>query len=152
MSRVVILAFALLIGTAAVAHAQAPTPDSENGRYTFKQMGEEMMRLDGRTGQVSLCSKRSAGWACLLVPDERSALETEIVRLQAENAAIKKELISRGIALPTGVHAPQRTEPKADELVIKLPSDADLDKVMGFMEKVWRRLSDMVQLQKDKKN
>ena len=152
MSRVVILALALLFGAAAVASAQTLTPDSENGRYTFKQMGEEMMRLDGRTGQVSLCSKRSAGWACLLVPDERSAMETEIVRLQAENAAIKKELISRGIALPTGVHAPQRAEPKADELVIKLPSDADLDKVMGFMERIWRRLSDMVQMQKDKKN
>ena len=44
-----------------------------------------MLRLDTRTGQVSLCAKQSAGWACNAVPDERNALENEITRLQREN-------------------------------------------------------------------
>ena len=32
-----------------------------------------MLRLDTRTGQVSLCAKKDTGWACSAVPDERQA-------------------------------------------------------------------------------
>src|SRR6266540_1334045 len=115
-----------LLGAAPAAFAQNSTPDSENGRYSFNQLPDGLLRLDGRTGQVSLCSKRAIGWACQAVPDERTALETEINRLQGENVALKKELIARGIALPGGINAPQRPAGKSDELVLQLPSDADL--------------------------
>ena len=129
-----------------MAHSQTPPPDTENGRYSFNQVPEGLLRLDGRTGQVSLCGKRAVGWSCQTVPDERSALEFEIGRLQGETAALKKELIARGIPLPTGTNS---AEPligkKGDDLVLKLPSDADLDRVMTFFEKMWRRLIEMVQ-------
>ena len=45
-----------------------------------------------------------AGWHCQPVPDERSALEAEIARLQGDNAALKKELLSRKPAA-AGRHA-----------------------------------------------
>jgi len=35
-----------------------------------------------------------------VVPDERSALETEIARLQDENATLKKEPLARGLPVP----------------------------------------------------
>ncbi len=70
----------------AAASAQTATPDSENGRYSFSAVADGVLRLDSRTGQVSQCSRSDAGWACKVVPDERAALETEIVRLQGENA------------------------------------------------------------------
>jgi hypothetical protein len=76
----------------AAASAQPATPDSENGRYSFNPVADGVLRLDTRTGQVSQCSKSDAGWTCNAVPDERSALETEIARLQGENATLKKEL------------------------------------------------------------
>lgn len=139
MLRATALAITLAL-TAAPAFAQSATPDTENGRYVFKQMDKEILRLDGRTGQVSLCAKREAGWSCLAVPDERSALETEITRLQAEGAALKKELVARGIPLPVGTSRPRGKEPGSNEIVIKLPSDADLDKVVTLMERAWRRL------------
>lgn len=138
------IAAALVLGMPA-AYAQSATPDSENGRYTFNQSADGLLRLDGRTGQVSLCSKRAVGWACQTIPDERAALETEIGRLQGENATLKRELIARGMPLPGGVKAPERPAAKSDELVLQLPSDADLDRVMTFFEKVWRRFVDMVQ-------
>lgn len=143
-------AFILVLAAASAAPAQTAAPDSENGRYTFNQIGDEMLRLDGRTGQVSTCAKRAAGWSCMAVPDERTALETEITRLQSESAALKKELIARGIALPGGVKAPAKPDEKQSEQTLKLPSDAEVDRVMAFMEKLWRRLIEVVQgIQKD---
>ena len=74
------------------------------------------------------------------MPDERSALETEIARLQGENATLKKELLARGLPVP-GVPGQSGAKPSEPEL--KLPSDAEVDKVMSFLEKAWRRLIEM---------
>ena len=85
------LMIALIATTACLgvsAHAQT-TPDSENGRYSFSTVADGTLRLDTRTGQVSLCARQATGWACNAVPDERSALENEIARLQRENGALK---------------------------------------------------------------
>lgn len=138
-SALVLIVLALAATSAA---AQGAAPDAENGRFSFNQVPEGLLRLDTRTGQVSLCSKREAGWACQVVPDERAVLESEVARLQAENGALKKEMIARGVPLPgptTG--APPKVRP---EVELRLPSDAELDRVMTFMEKAWRRLLDMV--------
>ena len=131
-----IIAIAIL-GTFSGTLAQSTLPDTENGRYSFRQMGEELLRLDSRTGQLSTCSKRTVGWACQIAPDERTVLENEISRLQGENAELKKNSVA---ALP----APEAARPKPDEPALKLPSDAELDRVMSFFEKVWRRLIEMV--------
>ena len=135
--RLLALALTLSLAVFAVASAQTVTPDSENGRYSFNPVADGVLRLDSRTGQVSQCSRSDAGWACKVVPDERSALETEIARLQGENATLKKELLGHGF--------PSRREPE-----LKLPSDAEVDKVVSFLEKAWRRLLEMGrEMQKD---
>ncbi len=82
-------------------------PESEDGRFTFHRADDGYLRLDGRTGQVSLCNRRPAGWLCQAVPDDRLALEAEIARLQGENALLKKELLSRNLPLPNNVR-PER--------------------------------------------
>jgi hypothetical protein len=135
--RLFALALTLSLAVFAAASAQTATPDSENGRYSFNTVADGVLRLDTRTGQVSQCSRSDAGWACKVVPDERAALETEIVRLQGENATLKKELLARGLPVP-GVPGPSGAKPREPEL--KLPSDAEVDKVISFLEKVWRRL------------
>ena len=131
------------------ASAQAASPEGDDTRYTFNRADDGYLRLDGRTGQVSICTRRQVGWACQSVPDERAALEAEIARLQGENVALKKELISRKLALP-GAVKPEPPVAKPEEPRLQLPNDADLNKVVNFMEKVWRRLVEMiVTLQKD---
>jgi hypothetical protein len=126
-----------------VAWGQTAAPQTDDRRYTFNRVEDGYLRLDGRTGQVSLCLQRPAGWACQAVPDERTALEAEIARLQAENAAIKKELIARNLPLP-GTIKPEAPAASPDDPRLQLPNDADLNKVMNFVEKVWRRLLEMM--------
>jgi len=132
--------------------AQAPAPSNpEDGRYSFHRVQDNFVRLDSRTGQVSLCGHGSSGWTCKAVPDERAALESEIGRLQSDNAALKKELLARSIELPSGVRADPvppvaKKDDKKDDTTSSVtpPSDTDLDRVMGFVDKVWRRMVEMM--------
>ena len=129
-----------------------PAPAAEDSRYTFHRIGEGFVRLDGRTGQVAQCGWSAAGWSCSAVPDERTALESEIARLQQENVALKQSLLSRGIGLPGGVKAdpPPIAKAPESEPSLKLPSEAEIDRAMAFMKNVWRRLVEMmVELQRD---
>ncbi|MET4259444.1 hypothetical protein ABIC09_004400 [Bradyrhizobium sp. S3.12.5] len=140
--------------------AAQSAPDGENGRYSMTPIPEGVLRLDTRTGTVSTCSRNGAGWACYAVPDERSALDAEIGRLQAEVETLKGRLaagptVSGKIdeALPKS-DSLKKGEPKVAEgdrkLEIPLPSDQDLDRAMSFLEKAWRRLIDMAnRVQKD---
>jgi hypothetical protein len=146
MIRTALLAVLLaVVGGAAACLAQ----DGEDNRYTFSRVDEGYLRLDGRTGQVSLCTRRPVGWACQVVPDERAALEAEITRLQTESAALKKELLAHNLPLP-GVVAPDQPVVKNDESALQLPGEDEIKKVVAFIEKVWKRLVEMVAaLQRD---
>ena len=94
------VAAAVLIGP---ARADEPTPDTEGGRYVFSKQANGVLRLDTRSGAVSLCSEQPIGWACQTAPEDRAVFENEIARLQSENAALKKALLVRGLPLPPGV-------------------------------------------------
>jgi hypothetical protein len=145
-----ILVATLITGSA--AWAQSAPAESDDTRYTFNRADDGYLRLDGRTGQVSICTRRPVGWACQAVPDERTALEAEIARLQGENVALKKELLARNLPLP-GTVKPEPPVATREEPRLQLPNDADLNKMMTFIEKVWRRLVDMIAtLQKDMLN
>jgi hypothetical protein len=135
------------------AQGPAQTPETDdNPRYQFSRVEDGYLRLDLKSGQVSSCNRRTVGWSCLAVPDDRVALDGEIARLQGENAALKKVLLDHGLPLPGGIAA---TPPVAQgggdtNSNIKLPSNADVDRVMAVVERVWRRLVEMiVSLQKD---
>jgi len=145
MTHGVIILTVALAALASPAHAQS-APDTESGRYTFSAVTDGMLRLDTRTGAVSICAKKDAGWACNTVPDERQALENEIARLQRENGALKKDMLARGLPLPGGVaNAPSSQQQRELNLKVPLPSDAEIDRVMSAFEKMWRRLVDMMQ-------
>jgi len=142
-------------------------PDGENGRYVLSPIPDGVIRLDTRSGAVSTCNKNGAGWACYAMPDERAAFDAEIGRLQAENEKakaeteiLKAELAARAPPAVAGGNtlsrgdAPGKGEPKAAEgerkIEIPLPSDHDMDRMMSFLERAWRRLVDMAnRMQKD---
>jgi hypothetical protein len=148
--RPVAFAASIMVAFAALtAWAQNAPAENDDTRYSFNRIDEGYLRLDGRTGQVSVCVRRAVGWACQTAPDERAALEAEIARLQSENALLKKELLARNLPLPGNIK-PDQPPANPDEPILQLPNDADLNKVMTFIEKVWRRFVEMiVTLQKD---
>jgi hypothetical protein len=143
MLRALALTIALLLpALPGAAIAQNGAPDSENGRFSFNRVEDGYLRLDQRTGEVSLCARRNIGWSCHPVPDERAALEEEIGRLQRDNAMLKKEMLARGMTPPGGSAAPAPAEKQPS---VKVPSEAELDRAMAAMERIWKRLVDMVQ-------
>jgi hypothetical protein len=93
------------------------------------------MRLDTRTGQISLCRKRNDNWTCESVADDRAAYEKEIGRLQERLGALESQL---------GRGANKQTD-------LKLPSDAEVDRAMKFFENIFRRFMGMIEnLQREK--
>lgn len=127
----------------APAFADEALPENNEGRYSFNKVPEGVLRLDTQTGQVSVCSQRTVGWACQAVPDDRAVLESEIARLRTENAALKKDILSRGLPLPAGSVA----EPPATGdggRMLPPQGNSDFDRMMAFVGRVWHRLVEAI--------
>lgn len=132
-----------------VALAQAPALDAQinaedAARYALNRDGDDLVRVDKTTGAMSRCVKREAGWACQIVPEERSAFESEIARLQDENSALKKQLAqSRAEPMPRS----QNAEPKGyrvPDAQLRLPTNEDIDRALAKVGRVWKRLVEML--------
>jgi len=137
MSRMGLLACAL-VGQALIA-SPLPAQDAppENERFSLSRTEDGYLRLDGRTGQLAICIRRQSRWRCQSVPEERLALEAEIARLQGDNAALKKALLAHQLPLPQGV----RPDPAgAVDQQPRREVDRELDQVRGAIKNVWRRL------------
>jgi len=154
MIRNSIAAAAVLFVSAATivpAASEPAPPDNAGGRYIFEKQaggqdsaqGPAYVRLDTKTGEVALCSQRAIGWACEAAPEDRAVLEGEIARLRAENGALKKELLFHGLPLPPGAAA--EAAAPGNRIVVPLPSNADIDRMVAMVGQVWRRLVEAIQ-------
>ncbi len=126
--------FAALVIAAAPGLAQTPSaaPATGDGRFVLRDTPDGLLRMDSRTGAISLCTRTAGSLACRLVPDDRAALEQEIERLKAENETLK-----RG-----GTPAARPGQPGGEGL--NLPSDAEVDRALSLAERIWRRLRGMI--------
>ena len=152
-----IAALGAALAAAAPARAGDTAPDSAGGRYIYNNTADGVVRLDTKSGEVAFCSQREVGWACIAAPEDRAVLENEISRLRAENAALKKDILARGLPLPPGASpVPSPEQPVAqnnpaqnktgqNSITVPLPSDADIDRVTDFASRMWHRFKDMVE-------
>ncbi|MBI3701765.1 MAG: hypothetical protein HY242_15145 [Afipia sp.] len=153
MRRLLFLCFAAsIVLPTMVTRADAQSvPDTENGRYTLSPVAGDFLRLDTRTGAVSTCSNKD-GWVCRAVPDERSALDTEIGRLQSENKSLKEQLAQRDAA--ASGKADLTPKPDGKKSTDSLDSNfdrlrADNQKLLALIDKMWGRILEMAnQVQK----
>jgi len=139
IGMVLVVAAAILGGP---VRADEAMPDTEGGRYVFSKQASGFLRLDTQFGAVSLCSEQPVGWACQAAPEDRALFENEIARLQNENAALKKIILAHGLSLPPGA-APEAPAAQNGPSP-RLPSDAEIDRAIAFVGKVWQRFIDAV--------
>ena len=141
-SKAVALAIAAVCLSTPV-FADDATPDTNGGRYTLNKVTDGFVRLDTQTGEVALCSQRAVGWACQAAPEDRAAFESEIARLHGENAALKQALLSHGLPLPSGT-TPEPSGSHDNDITIRLPDNADIDRAVAYVGRMWNRFVDAV--------
>jgi len=123
--------------------ADDATPGTNGGRFTLNKVTDGFVRLDTQTGEVALCSQRTVGWACQTAPEDRAAFESEIARLHGENAALKQTLLSHGLSLPSGA-TPEPSGSHDNDITIRLPDNADIDRAVAYVGRLWNRFVDAV--------
>ena len=142
-SKAFVIAAAAAVCLIAPVLADDATPDTNGGRYTLNKVTDGFVRLDTQTGEVAMCSQRTVGWACLVAPEDRAAFESEIARLRGENAALKQALLSQGLPLPSGA-TPVPPEGHNSDITIRLPDNADIDRAVAYVGRLWNRFVDAV--------
>ena len=136
--RLLALVLTLLLADFAVAFAQTATPDTEMAAIAYILWPVVCcVSTPAPAKSRSAAGAMSAGCARWCPTNARC---WRIARLQGENATLKKELLARGLPVP-GALGPSVAKP--DEPELKLPSDTEVDKVISFLDKVWRRLVEM---------
>lgn len=119
-----VAALLAILCLATPASAQTGVMAEENGRYSMTPTDGGFLRLDTRTGSVTLCTTSKETVQCRTAPEERQALEQEIGRLAKENAELKTRLAGAPAARPS----------------VPLPNREDMDRALGFAESFMRRM------------
>ena len=155
----------VIAGSLVMALESASATTTAPGRFTMTPTDDGMLRLDTLTGAVTMCRKSTEEWKCEKVTggeavnpsDTRSRqggtsrygyeekdfyskddAGNELKRLQRENRRLRALLASKGIT------APPREK-------LELPSEEDVDKVIGFVERMIERFNGIVKkLQKER--
>jgi predicted nucleic acid-binding Zn-ribbon protein len=122
---------------------QAQTDNAENDtnvqdRFTAVETDQGVLRIDKKTGDVSVCTKDQAVMTCRLVADDRQAYEAEIDRLEKQNKALREQLAALG-------EEPNATTTQDESSV--LPSDEEMDRFIdaagSLMKKFFESVEDM---------
>ena len=110
MKNITLSLVAILIPLA----ASAAEPDAS--RFQLERSGDHFVRLDRQTGAMSLCEEKDGELVCRMAADERAAYESELDRLSDRVTALEnKSIVNKA-----------------------LPSDAEIDRSIGIMER-WMR-------------
>ncbi|MFN3442442.1 MAG: hypothetical protein ACK4Z3_08555 [Rhizobium rosettiformans] len=124
ITKTTVLTFAFLTLGTPFAMAQQTATD----RYTLEKSESGFVRLDRQTGAVTLCTEADGTLTCRMAADERAAYDEDLARLEKRVEALEKQ-IADGTAARSG----------------ELPSDAEIDRSIGIMERFMRAFFGLVQ-------
>jgi hypothetical protein len=123
-------------------------------RFSFQRVDEGLLRLDGQTGEIILCSSHKGDWSCEAVPENHAALEkeskleNETAELRAEVLRLKAELAETRSArqLPS----PPAESPRPNDGRFKQRINNNVEHLRATIENVWHRMVSMLtSFQKD---
>ena len=97
----------------------------EADRYTLEKSADGYVRMDRRTGEMSICEERSGQLVCRLAADERSAFQDEVDRLADRVSNLEKRIAE--------LEASGRPNTQS-----VLPTEEDIEKTLGYMERFFR--------------
>lgn len=106
----------------------AMAQDAATDRYTLEKSESGFVRLDRQTGAVTLCTEADGTLTCRMAADERAANDADLARLEKRVEALEKR-VAEGTAAKSG----------------ELPSDAEIDRSIGIMERFMRTFFGLVQ-------
>lgn len=123
------LRIALVLATA--AYATAAGAQDQDGRYRLEKSGEGYVRMDTRSGEMSLCETRGSQLVCTPAADERIALNDTIDRLETRVGALEERLAKLE---DSPILKPQNL----------LPSEEEFQRSLSYMERFFRSFMDVV--------
>ena len=135
MPRIALISPLLLMSL--LAGASAAEPD----RYRLEKTPNGYVRMDTRTGEMSICQEKWGELVCRMAADERTAVQDEMERLQTELKALNdqvaavKALEDRVTKLENSVTA---------KIEQSLPTEEDFNKTMSYMERFFRSFMGIV--------
>ena len=117
--------------------ASAAEPD----RYRLEKTPNGYVRMDTRTGEMSICQEKWGELVCKMAADERTAVQDEIERLQTDMKALEDRLA-------TVKALEDRVAKLENSLTAKiensLPTEEDFNKTMSYMERFFRSFMGIV--------
>ena len=133
------LALFIFIFAPPAATQTAPAGDSrDTRRFTFTPADGGFMRLDTKTGNISMCARNGASFVCRAVQDDRQAMDGEIERLARENVSLKARMADlekrQQSPLPQFATAPRSL----------LPGAGEIDRAFNGIEKLARGFLDVM--------
>ena len=120
---------ARLAAIALAATVPAAMAQETETRYTLEKTPDGYVRMDTRTGEMSVCTERTGQLVCRLAVHERSAWQDEVDRLTRRLDEVEKRLGALEASPP-----PQTA----------LPSEEQFEQSLTFMERFFRRFIDIV--------
>lgn len=111
-----------------LATPAAVAQEANAERYTLEKSESGFVRLDRQTGAVTLCAEDQGTLTCRMAADERAAYDEDLARLEKRVEALERQLAD-GTAARSG----------------ELPSDAEIDRSIGIMERFMRAFFNLVQ-------
>ena len=144
MPRIALISPLLLMSL--LAGASAAEPD----RYRLEKTPNGYVRMDTRTGEMSICQEKWGELVCRMAADERTAVQDEMERLQTELKALNDHLATLKALEDRVTKLENSVTAKIEQ---SLPTEEDFNKTMSYMERFFRSFIGIVEeLEDEPKN
>ncbi|MCB1386961.1 MAG: hypothetical protein KDJ80_13590 [Nitratireductor sp.] len=119
----------------ALAANDGKTAESGNGnRFTMMRDGDDIIRMDNETGQMSVCKRRGEQLVCQMAADDRAVIEEEFETLLGRIDRLEKDRVARNSDDEDWDHDPDFKQ-----------FDKDLDTLLRYSTRAIKRFRGTIQ-------